>query len=136
VGRVNVETDRVEYLELPVQVERKGSTERWIWGQPQASSTVNARGVDVAGDLRSKRDGWYWCFLPHPIAVDGKLFFTTMAGITYVIDGRAKVLDERALLAVNDLGPAGETWSLNSIACGGERLFHRSMREVVCIALG
>jgi hypothetical protein len=32
-----------------------------------------------------------------------------------VIDVDAPVLDESALVAVNDLGPSGETWSLNSI---------------------
>jgi len=37
--------------------------------------------------------------------VNGNIFFTTMQGVTYVIDGHAKVLDRAALLAVNDLGP-------------------------------
>ena len=134
VGRVNVETDKVEYLELPVGVVRHpGESDRLIWGQPQPSSTVNSRGIDVAGDPRSRRDGWYWCFLGNPTSVDGKLFFTNMLGVTYVIDGRARVLDEKALLAVNDLGPAGETWSLNSISYANGRLYHRSMKEVVCI---
>jgi len=134
VGRVNLTTDKVEYLELPVSVVRKGgSPDQFIWGQPQASSTVNSRGVDVAEDPRSRRDGWYWCYIGNPTAVDGKLFFTTMLGITYVIDARAKVLDEKALLAVNDLGTPGETWSMNSISYAGGRLFHRSMKEVVCI---
>ncbi len=134
IGRVNVETGKVEYLELPVQVIREtGQPDRFVWGMAQPSSTINSRGVDVAGDPRSKRDGWYWCFLGNPTAVDGKIFFTTMLGVTYVIDGRAKTLDEKALLAVNDLGPAGQTWSLNSISYAKDHLFHRSMKEVVCI---
>jgi outer membrane protein assembly factor BamB len=134
VGRVNIKTDKVEYLELPVQVMRtQGESDRYIWGRPQPSSTVNSRGIDVAGDSRSKRDGWYWCMLGSPTAVNGKIFFTTMLGVTYVIDARARVLDEHALLAVNDLGPAGETWSLNSISYANGRLYHRSMKAVVCI---
>lgn len=134
VGRVNIATGKVEYLELPVQVIREaGAPDRFIWGQAQASSTVNSRGIDVAGDDRSKRDGWYWCFLARPTAVNGKIFFTTMLGVTYVIDGNAKVLDHNALLAVNDLGPAGQTWSLNSISYANGRLYHRSIKEVVCI---
>jgi outer membrane protein assembly factor BamB len=134
VGRVNVATGKVEYLELPVQVvSHPGAADSYLWGQAEPSSTVDARGVDVAGDPRSKRDGWYWCMLPHPTAVDGKIFFTTMTGLTYVIDGRARVLDRHALLAVNDLGPAGQTWSLNSISYANGRLYHRSMKEVVCI---
>jgi hypothetical protein len=56
-----------------------------------------------------------------------------MIGITYVIDSKAVVLDEHALLAVNDLGPNGETWSLNSISYDNGRIYHRSLKELVCI---
>jgi len=134
IGRVHIATDRVEYLELPVSVTRAvGQQDRFIWGQPQASSTVNSRGIDVAEDPRSKRDGWYWCYLGSPTCIDGKIYITTMLGLTYVIDARAKTLDARALLAVNDLGPAGTTWSLNSISYANGKLFHRSIKEVVCI---
>ena len=134
VGRVNIVTDKVEYLELPVQVIREpNAPDKMIWGQEQPSSTLDARGIDAAGDPRSKRDGWWWCMLGSPTAVNGKIFFTTMLGVTYVIDGQAKTLDEKALLAVNDLGPAGQTWSLNSVSYANGRLYHRSMKEVVCI---
>ena len=134
IGRVQIATGKVEYLELPVQVIREpGAPDHTIWGLPQSSSTVNSRGIDVAGDPRSKRDGWYWDFLGSPTVINGKIYMTTMLGITYVLDGQAKILDENALLAVNDLGPAGMTWSLNSISYAGGRLFHRSLREVVCI---
>jgi hypothetical protein len=53
-----------------------------------------------------------------------------------VIDGRAKELDEKALLAVNDLGPLGETWSLNSVSLADGKLYHRSIKEVLCIGGG
>lgn len=56
-----------------------------------------------------------------------------MLGITYVVDGRAAVLDERALLAVNDLGHSGQTWSLNSLSFAEGRVYHRSMKEAVCL---
>ena len=126
--------DKVEYLELPVSVVRApGQADRFLWGRPQPSSTVNSRGIDVAEDPRSKRDGWYWCYLGSPTCVDGKIYITTMLGLTYVIDARAKTLDSKALLAVNDLGPAGTTWSLNSISYANGKLFHRSLKEVVCI---
>ncbi len=134
VGRVNIRTDKVEYLELPVQVTREaGQPDKMLWGQEQPSSTVNSRGIDAAGDPRSKRDGWWWCMLGSPTVVNGKIFFTTMLGVTYVIDGQAQVLDEKALLAVNDLGLAGQTWSLNSVSYANGRLYHRSLKEVVCI---
>ncbi len=134
VGRVHLETGKVEYLEVPVSVVREtGQPDRFIWNQPQRSSTVNARGLEVATDKRSQEDGWWWGYLGSPTAVGGKIFFTTMLGITYVIDGRAAVLDEKALLGVNDLGPTGQTWSLNSVSYAGGRIYHRSMKEVVCV---
>ena len=134
VGRVNIETGKVEYLEVPVSVTREpGQPDSFIWGQPQTSSTVNARGIDIATDPRSKGDGWWWGYLGSPTAAGGKVFFTTMLGITYVLDGNAPVLDEKALLSVNDLGKPGDTWSLNSISFAHGRLSHRSMKEVVCI---
>ena len=50
-----------------------------------------------------------------------------------MLDGSAAVLDERALLAVNDLGPTAATWSLSSPSYAAGQLFHRTLREVVCI---
>lgn len=134
LGRVNIDTGKVEYLELPVQVHRNsiGSND-YVWHTPQPSSTVNSRGIDVAGDPRSRRDGWYWCFLGSPTSINDKIYITTMLGITYVIDGKAKVLDAKALLSVNDLGEAGKTWSLNSISYADGRIYHRSLKELLCI---
>jgi outer membrane protein assembly factor BamB len=134
VGRVNIESGKVEYLELPVSVVRAtGKEDVFVWDKPQTSSTVNSRGIDIVSDKRSQGDGWYWGYLGSPTAVGGKIFFTTMLGITYAIDGRAAVLDEKALLSVNDLGTPGQTWSLNSISYARGHLFHRSMTKVVCI---
>ena len=134
VGRVGIESGKVEYLELPVQVFREtGQPDHPLWGTPQTTSTMNSRGIDAAGDPRSRRDGWTWNFLPAPVALDGKIYFTTMLGVTYVLDGSAKTLDASALLSVNDLGPAGQVWSLNTVSFANNRLYHRSLKEVICI---
>ncbi len=61
------------------------------------------------------------------------IYFTTMLGITYVVNAKAPVLDESALLAINDLGPSGETWSLNTISFSDGRLYHRSLKELIAI---
>jgi hypothetical protein len=50
-----------------------------------------------------------------------------------VVDAGAKVLDENALLAINDLGPSGETWSLNTPSYSDGRIYHRSLKELVAI---
>ena len=135
VGRVNIATGKTEYLELPVTVIRvPGQSEKWIYNEAQTTKTEDYKGLDVAAEERSRTDGWQIpAFFGSPTCINGKIYFTTMLGITYVINGRAKTLDEKALLAVNDLGPSGETWSLNSISYSGGRLYHRSLKEVVCI---
>ena len=134
VGRVNIATGHTEYLELPTQVLRaEGKPDKYLWRTVETASTVNSRGIDAAQDPRSKRDGWYWDFLGSPVEVNGRIYFTTMTGLTYVVDARATTLDATALLAVNDLGPRGDVWSLNSPSYAGGRLYHRTMRYVVCI---
>ena len=86
----------------------------------------------MADEERSRTDGWEVpAFWGTPTAVNDQIYFTTMLGITYVVDAKAKVFDEKALLSINDLGPSGETWSLNSVSYSNGRLYHRSLKEVV-----
>ncbi len=135
LGRVHVETGKVELLELPVTVVRRpGEPDRFVYAEAVRTRPVDNRGRDVAAEDRSRTDGWQIpAFFGSPIEVGGRIYMGTMLGVTYVIDARAAVLDEKALLAVNDLGPSGETWSLNSLSYAGGRLYHRSLKEVVCI---
>ncbi len=135
IGRVNIETGKVEYLEVPVTVLRKpGTPEQYVYGIAQTTKTTDYKGREVGLEDRSRTDGWQIpAFFGSPIAINGKIYLSTMLGITYVIDGRAKVLDEKALLSVSDLGPSGETWSLNSLSYSDGRLYNRSLKEVVCI---
>jgi hypothetical protein len=135
IGRVHIESGKVEYLEVPVTVVRKqGAEDELVYGIAQRTSTLNNDGVDIAAEDRSRTDGWEIpAFWGSPVAINDAIYVTTMIGITYVIDSKAKVLDQRALLAINDLGPNGETWSLNSISCDRGRIYHRSLKELVCI---
>ncbi|MEZ5351333.1 MAG: PQQ-binding-like beta-propeller repeat protein [Bryobacteraceae bacterium] len=135
IGRVNIETGKVEYLEVPVTVVRKpGAADERIYGVAVKTKTLNAEGVDVAAEERSRTDGWEIpAFWGSPVALGGRVYFTTMLGITYVVDATAAVLDEKALLAVNDLGASGETWSLNSISFAGGLIYHRTSRELIAI---
>lgn len=135
IARVNVETGKVEYLEVPVTVIRKaGEADKKIYGIAVKTKTENSRGVDVAQEERSRTDGWEIpAFWGSPVALGDKIYFTTMLGITYVVDSKAKVLDESAVLAINDLGPSGETWTLNSISYSNGRIYHRTAKELICI---
>ena len=106
-----------------------------VYGIAVKTKTLNAEGVDIAAEERSRTDGWEIpAFWGSPVAISNRVYFTTMLGITYVIDAAAPVLDERAVLAINDLGPSGETWSLNNVAPGPRgRLYHRTSQELIAI---
>ncbi|MCU1258688.1 MAG: hypothetical protein JWO80_1573, partial [Bryobacterales bacterium] len=137
IGRVNVETGKVEYLEVPVTVIRKpGEAEKKVYGIAVRTKTEDVHGNDVAAEDRSRTDGWQIpAFWGSPVALGDKVYFTTMLGVTYVVNAKAPVLDESAVVAINDLGPSGETWSLNSISYSDGRIYHRSLKELICIGV-
>ena len=38
-----------------------------------------------------------------------------------------------AIVAVNDLGPGGETWTLATVTYAKKRLYAHTMKEIICI---
>jgi outer membrane protein assembly factor BamB len=136
VGRVNLDTGKVVYLHVPVQVERKHSApEVKHWEKTDYIKPVpqNARGWEVDVDKRTYSNGWGHLFLPSPIAVNRKVYFVTMLGTVYVVDANAKDFDGKALVWVGDLGPPVKTWTMAPISYANGRLFARTLREIVCI---
>ncbi|MBA3936976.1 MAG: PQQ-binding-like beta-propeller repeat protein [Planctomycetes bacterium] len=135
VGRIDNATGAVAYLELPVGVERKpGQEERRIYGRSLKTRAEDSQGHDIADEDRSRTDGWEVdAFFSSPVALGDHVYFSTLLGVTYVLDANAKVLDEHALTAVNDLGALGETWSLSGPAYSNGMLYHRSSKELVAI---
>jgi hypothetical protein len=137
VGRVNISTGKVEYLELPVGVQRMaGAPDQLVYGRDIMTTAQDAKGNDVADDAsRSHTDGWSIpAFYSSPVLLGNKLYFGTTVGITYVIDAGAAVLDEKAILGYGDLGPLGQTWSLATPAFAGGVLYHHSSKQVVAIS--
>lgn len=132
-GRVDLNTNKVEYLEVPVQYEFEGEEKKLIWHQDLKTETKNVRGLDVTFDQRSKRDGWEWNFNPNPILINEKLFFTTMSGIVYCFDTSTKSFDQSALVSINDLGPKGKTWTLNTPSYSDGKIYHRTSKQLICI---
>ncbi|XOV93333.1 MAG: PQQ-binding-like beta-propeller repeat protein [Bacteroidota bacterium] len=128
-ARVNLKSGRVEYLEVPVFKD----SDREIWQQNLVTETINSRGLDVSQDKRSRRNGWHWCFNGNPIAINGKIYYTTMLGVCYIIDSETANFDREALVSVNDLGPLGKTWSLNTPSYANGKLYHRTLKELICI---
>jgi outer membrane protein assembly factor BamB len=136
VGRVNLDTGKVEYLHVPVQVERKPSAPdvtHWEKNGYVKPVPQNARGWAVDVDRRAHGNGWGHLYLPAPVAVNGKVYFVTMLGTVYVVDAGAKEFDGKALLWVGDLGPPVKTWTMAPITYSNGRLFTRTLREVICI---
>lgn len=135
IARINIETRQVCYLEVPSGVERREEGDRFLWRTPQQAKAVNSRGVEVTGDERSRWDGWDWVFNGTPTLFEGgPIYFTMASGLVYVLKPYALQWDQTALASVSDLGPAGETWSANSLSFGGGQLYHRTARELICIA--
>jgi PQQ-like domain len=136
VGRVNVETGKVELLEVPVGVKRApGKPDELVYGQSLKTKVNDSAGNDLAQEDRSRTDGWEIpAFFGTPTAVGDVLYMTSMVGVVYVLDAKAAVFDEHALLSVADLGPLGETWSLNSLSYSRGQLFERTSDSVICIA--
>jgi len=132
-GRVDPHSGSVEYLEVPTDIVREpGGAERFLWRTPGSARALNSRGVEVTGDERSRWDGWDWVFNGSPTRVNERLYFTLASGLVYVLDASAPVFDQRAFLALNDLGPAGATWTANSVSYAAGRLHHRTAAEILC----
>ena len=134
IGRLDTETGEVEYLQVPRQVVRHpNEPDRLLWNEHIPSDGTNSRGLPIANDKRSQRDGWGHVTCGSPIAVNQYVYFSTMIGMTYVVDSQAAELDSSALISINDLGPAGKTWSLSSPSYANGRIFHRGLKQVVSI---
>lgn len=133
LGRVNLKSNRVEYLQLPVQVVRGSDSEQFLWENAPENDVTNNDGFVVASDRRAKLDGWGHVSAASPIVVGDYLYMPTMLGIVYVIRWDAHNLNESSLVSVSDLGTAGQTWTLSSLASADGRLYARTLKEVICI---
>lgn len=134
IGRVDTETGKTEYLQVPIQVVRKPNlSDQLLWDTNIPSDSKNSRGIATALDKRSKKDGWGHVTAGSPIAVNEFVYFSTMVGMTYVINSQQDIFDESALVSINDLGPSGITWSLSTPSYTNGKMFHRGLKHIVCI---
>ena len=110
----------------------RGTPETLLWRTPRAARALNSHGIEVTGDERSHWDGWDWVFNGSPTRVNERLYFTLASGVVYVLDSGAQLFDEKALLAIDDLGAPGAVWSANSLSCVDGRIYHRTAAELLC----
>ncbi len=139
LGRVHVETGVVEYLELPAQLMPSAKSREkdvWLWGKGNPKNLpLNAAGFAV-GDKGHKGTGWGHISAASPTLVGRYLFLPVVTGTVHVIDTDVEALTPDAIVAVNDLGPGGETWTLATVTYAKKRLYAHTMREIICIEAG
>ncbi|MEO0413377.1 MAG: PQQ-binding-like beta-propeller repeat protein [Verrucomicrobiota bacterium] len=136
IGRVHIETGVTEYLELPAQIiasEDARSKDVELWGKPYPNNEpTNASGFAV-GDKGHTSSGWGHISAASPVRVGKFLFVTLVTGSVHVIDTSVETLSPDALIASNDLGVTGETWTLAPLTFANGRFYAHTMREVICI---
>lgn len=136
IGRVHLRSEKVEYLDVPLQLAvNPDGTRTEIWDAQQTIPIIpqNSRGVNLMQDKRSAGTGWGHVSAASPILVGHHLYFPVLSGTVYVIDTEAPEFSSEALVAINDLGAAGETWTLSSLAYADQKLYTRTLTEVMCI---
>ncbi|NQV29188.1 MAG: PQQ-binding-like beta-propeller repeat protein [Rhodopirellula sp.] len=134
IGRVNIQSGSVEYLQIPVQVIRRKDVDDEVrWTQPLKNDMKNADGFVATQDKRNGGSGWGHVSAASPIVVGEHLYIPTMIGMVYVLKWNAETLDENALVSISDLGPAGETWSLSSLSFSDGKLYARTLKELICL---
>jgi outer membrane protein assembly factor BamB len=136
IGRIHTGSGKVEYLEVPAQLQASSkSRDQDIrhWGMGMQNRPTNASGFAI-GRKGHNGTGFGHISAGSPILVGKNLYFPVVTGTVYVIDSSVERLDSSALLAVNDLGPAGETWTLSSFSYSAGKLFMHTMREIICIS--
>lgn len=135
LGRVNIQSGKVEYLQVPVQVIRRDGVDDDVrWSDPLKNDMQNADGFLATQDRRNAGSGWGHVSAASPIVVGDNIYMPTMLGMVYVLKWNAETLDENALVSISDLGPAGETWSLSSLSFSNGRLYARTLKELICLA--
>ena len=134
IGRVHLDTGKVEYLQVPVQVVRRiGKKDEVQWDKALPNDMKNAYGFKATQDKRNAGSGWGHVSSAPPVVVGDLIYFPTMVGMVYALKWNAPVLNEEALVSWSDLGLAGETWSLSGLAYANGRLYARTLKELLCI---
>jgi len=134
IGRVNLDSGAVEYLQVPVQIVRRvGQSDEPLWDKALPNDMKTADGFVATQDKRNSGNGWGHVSAASGTVIGDKLYLPTMVGMVHVLNWNAERLDENAVISINDLGPANETWSLSSLSYSDGRLYARTLKELICI---
>ena len=130
LARHNMRTGKNEHVQVPTEI---GADGKFIWDNKETNDGLNSQGQRHGADSRTRGGGFQKCFLGSPTMVNNYIFFTNAIGLVYVVDANAEVFDDSAIVAVNDLGKSGETWTVNSLSFANGNIFHRTTKEIICI---
>ncbi len=161
LGRVDVQSGTVEYLQLPVQLQRTKRSEQLLWTSAEMTANMiaqqiatqrkkpkklpvqlwafapntmqNSNGHRVMGDNRSQGNGWGHHASAVPTVLGDNVFIPTMPGTVYVIDADHGALNQDAIVAINDLGPSGDSWNRASLSYIDGRIYAHTIKEAICI---
>lgn len=159
LGRVHIQIGKVEYLQLPLAVMREPELkDRILWNLEevppidgkqaskkkknavnitsasfQLNHVRNSRGILVMGDKRAVQTGWGHTASPIATAFGNRLYVPILSGIVFVIQADAEVLDDKAILGINDLGRAGEAFTRASLTTSGNRIYAHTIKELISI---
>lgn len=155
LGRVNLDTAKVEYLQLPTSLLRQsGKADRFVWDESdldgpleksfnvptapsywtfQTNHVTNSRGFELLGDVRARGNGWGHTAAAISTAIGDTLYVPMMNGMVHAIDWNTKKLDESAIKAFNDLGPLGDAFNRTNITYSEGKLYALTIRELICI---
>ena len=133
IGRIQLSTGKVEYLQVPVQIVRKkDQPEETLWSKHLPNDMKTANGFMATQDKRNAGNGWGHVTAAPPIVVGNYIYWPTMVGMVYVIDSTSKNLDASSIAGLSDLGLAGQTWSLSSLSFSDGKLYARTLKELIC----
>ena len=132
---IDLETEEVSYLQVPVQVVIENGIKKLSWSEFKSGDDTGS-GFHVTGDRSRLGHGFGHISAATPIVVNQHIYFTTVLGTVYVIDTTTARFDETSLVAVNDLGLPGETWTLSPLTAANGHLYQRTSREILCIGNG
>ena len=134
LGRINIDSGELTLLQVPLQVTYEAGQKKYLWDKFSAGDPTSS-GFQIQGDARRLSHGFGHVTAATPIVVNQRIYFTTMLGTVYVIDGTAETFDDKAILSVNDFGAAGETWSLSPITAAGGSLYQRTSKDIIRIKM-
>ena len=136
LGKVNIKTGSVEYLELPAQLiasPKSAKDDRYLQDIKKVKNIpVNQKGLEV-GAKGHDGAGYGLLCSASPILVGKHLIIPVVTGTVYVIDTTKPFKNGEALVAVNDLGKANKTWTLSTFSYSKGRLYTHTMKEIICI---